>query len=1420
MKAPWRQIFSALLLLLGTLAAALFWLCGTTGGASWLVRTAARAAPFPVEVGGVSGRLVDELRLTAISARWPSGTATVDSLSLRFLPLPLLRGAVSFDRLIVEGALVTMREAEGETRPPPVPPPDLRWPAVAGPAAWLEGRIDALRLSGIRIAAPRRDPVALAELSARVTWRDGRLDLSELAATLPSARLEGSLSAGFVQPSLRTDLTARLAEGPNGMESLSLSADLGPSPSPGGLAGPVILSAAFPDARRVRLEGRAALATNRAELRDLSLSLPEQQRVVTGRAEAVLSGGGMDAELSLAFHDLDLAFAAGTRTEISGDLELSGGADGYEGRFSLRNAGKGVREIRLRGSVAGDLGGASLPRLRGSWLGGEIAGTVSLSWREGLQVEGSLAGRSLDPARVDADWPGRVNFTLRGRARKEGSSPLHAGIEARLLDSTLRGRTLAGEVRARLDEGGLQVPRLELHGEGFDVRAHGALRERLEFSADVPRLGGLLPGAEGSVSATGWIRWRDGPAGAVLTARGEALSFEEVRADSVSVSARWEGEGHPFVVEGEGRGVAVGAIRVAAASVGADGTLEEHELRFSLRWADGDARGSARGTYRSGTWEGTLVSLSAGGDRLGTWSLAAPVRLALSSGRVTVSPFRVTAVGGGSVAAQADLSLDPWRGSVEAEWEGIDPALADFRLGDVRLSGSSSGHARGEWPADGPPSVVLRLTASGSILHGERALRVDRAEAELSWDGEGLAARWSAGFGDNGALAGSVSSGRPPRLGVPAEGEARAQWRSVDLSLLAPWTNGLQVEGGSSGELEARWREDGAIALSGRADLSGGLRRGDRRLEVRSARLALEAGEEGTRLSLDAVLGGGGTVTAGFVSPAAARAGIPQGGALSATWESVDLALFAPWVPPGLALEGTLSGRGEGEMLPEGKFDLGGEAAVRDGKLEWRGEGKAIKAALRSAELRWSWREEAVGGDFSLSLEEYGRAEGKFRLPLPAGLPLEMRHEGEVSATLSATFREKGLLPAFFPGMLQESSGTLALELRVAGTWGSPELSGTATLAEAGAYLPAAGIHLRGVEATAAFAGREIRIETLAARSGDGSVEGTGTVRLDGWTLSGYQGTLKGKDFRTVDLPELRMATSPDLTIEGTAERLQVRGELGIPDLLVYGRQTPLPVRRSEDVVFARAEGASEEETPVSLDIEVKITLGKHVLVKAQGIDARLEGTVTLRTVRENEFAAQGEVQVAEGHYSTYGVRLQITRGRLLFAGGPVERPALDILATRTVGEVKAGVQVTGTLRQPVVKLYSDPALPDTDVLSYVVLGRPLGRQSEGGGQADTLMLAAGALLPMAESTVLRNRLGRHFGIDVVQVQTGEDVKTGSAITVGKYLNPRLYVSYGRSIFTDASEFTMRYDLGKRWQVESRYGEESGVDLYYKIEFR
>ncbi len=58
----------------------------------------------------------------------------------------------------------------------------------------------------------------------------------------------------------------------------------------------------------------------------------------------------------------------------------------------------------------------------------------------------------------------------------------------------------------------------------------------------------------------------------------------------------------------------------------------------------------------------------------------------------------------------------------------------------------------------------------------------------------------------------------------------------------------------------------------------------------------------------------------------------------------------------------------------------------------------------------------------------------------------------------------------------------------------------------------------------------------------------------------------------------------------------------------------------------------------------------------------------------------------------------------------------------------------------------------------------------------------------------------------------------GTALFLGKYLTPKIYVQYGMGLFQNAYVFRLRYDLTQRWKVQTETGEFSGGDILYQWE--
>jgi translocation and assembly module TamB len=533
-------------------------------------------------------------------------------------------------------------------------------------------------------------------------------------------------------------------------------------------------------------------------------------------------------------------------------------------------------------------------------------------------------------------------------------------------------------------------------------------------------------------------------------------------------------------------------------------------------------------------------------------------------------------------------------------------------------------------------------------------------------------------------------------------------------------------------------------------------------------------------------------------------------------WHDLEMARLKTFLPAAFRVEGRFSGQIHGRLFSERRLDLEARASLDGGRIAWSSENGIISAGLKNVELNLAWREKALEGELSLALADYGQIHGDFLLPIPGKVPISLDENGPVRGRLAGEMKEKGLLSAIFPGLVRESRGTFNLDVAVGGTWAHPDYSGNVEIADGAAFLLTAGIQLEKIQARGHFVGERIEIESFQAVSGPGRLQGSGMVRLKDWSLESYQAIVKGEHFETIHLPELQMEVSPDLTLEGAPGKIKIRGKVLIPHLLAKRFSNRAPVQPSSDVVLVGTSETEKKTMPIAIDIEVRVVLGDRVLVKGMGLDARLTGDVTIRATSVDNITGEGEIKVAQGSYSAYGVGLKITRGNVLFSGGPVTRPTLDVEASRKVQDVTAGVKVTGTPQNPKIALYSDPTMSDTDILAYIVLGHPMGADH---GQASLLMVAAGGLLSQGESSVVQDEIKNRLGLSELSVESGGENFQQSMVTVGKYLNPDLYIGLGQSLFTNSQEVRMRYNLSRRWEVESKMGAQSGVDLFYKIEF-
>ena len=889
-----------------------------------------------------------------------------------------------------------------------------------------------------------------------------------------------------------------------------------------------------------------------------------------------------------------------------------------------------------------------------------------------------------------------------------------------------------------------------------------------------------------------------------------------------------------------------------------DGTVHAHELSWRGDGADatattivGDGDFKVSGGLRDWRADGNAVlvrgneranaTLQVHGDANGATFDALRARMPGGSldgsGRLTWSPAL-------QWQAQAQLGgFDPgyvlpdWRGAVNGRLRstgstrrdgGIDATVdADALGGRLRgraLAGRAHAvahlpaHANGRTDIEGDLALTLgasRIEAKGRIAD---TLAIDAAFSPLQ-----LADLLPTG---EGALRGTLQLRGPraqPDIAVDLDGSGirYAGWRAATLHARGrlPWRAGapgtLQLDGtgvdaglalqrvrvNARGAIEALQLDGDAQLDAGTLALQGQL---TRRAPQWSGRIdALRfAPTSGQAWALQA--------PATFVatpSPGGLRLRVPSGcfatadrsGQLCADidWpqradahaKALPLALLGPYLPARTdrrrwQLRGTVDI--DAQVRPRGA-SWAGTAQLRssDGGLSL--DGRARRDILAESGLRIDARFDphAIGADIDGTLRPDGRVTAHVATGWDAHAPLQGRVEIDT--------RELTWLELFSPDIV-DPQGQLVGSIALGGTRAAPAFGGQARLHPFSAELPALALSLRD---------GDVRMDAQPDGSAriDGSVRsGDGTLRVDG-TL-GWQSAdtplrlnVRGENVLVSDTRELHAVVDPDVVVGYVAgQPISVAGSVKIRSARLDLERLDAGVSASSDVVVLDPANP-ERNGSTPRDLDLAMTMGDDVRLHGFGLDGTLAGSVRMRARPGRETVASGALDV-DGRYTAYGQKLDITRGKLVWSNSAFADPVLDIRAEREVGSVTAGIDVRGRASAPEAHVWSDPATSESEALAYLALGRPLASANP-----DEHRQLSAATAALSAGNLLASQLGAKIGLDDAGVSESRALG-GTIVGVGKYLSPRLYVSYGVSLLGTGQVLTLKYLLRKGFDIQ------------------
>ncbi len=399
---------------------------------------------------------------------------------------------------------------------------------------------------------------------------------------------------------------------------------------------------------------------------------------------------------------------------------------------------------------------------------------------------------------------------------------------------------------------------------------------------------------------------------------------------------------------------------------------------------------------------------------------------------------------------------------------------------------------------------------------------------------------------------------------------------------------------------------------------------------------------------------------------------------------------------------------------------------------------------------------------------------------------------------------------------IDSAAGSARAGAALSGTLSDSRVTGTFSLTDAALRLPWLGILLEDIQ----FNGSGERNGEIAVRaslrSGGGDLTITGTTPMLPTAAKPGHLEVRGNRFEAANTPLFHAILTPRLDVRLAMDSIDVRGEVQIPlARLEIAEAPPTAIKPSDDVIVVDSTLPPPHSRPFLG--QVRVILGDSVSFSAFNFDAELAGNVLLRQAANRPPTAAGTLRIEDGRYQAYGQDLNIRNGEVRYTGGPIDNPGLSITATRSARQgsdtIIAGLRITGTAKSPKVNLFSVPTMSETQTLSYLLTGGPVTGGGVGGNTIDKALTSLG----LRGGNLLAAAVGHQIGFQEMTISTQNDIK-GTALQIGRYLAPNLYVSYAIGVFDPINTLRLRYVLSNHLTLLAETGRVSGADVLVRTQ--
>jgi autotransporter translocation and assembly factor TamB len=1060
-----------------------------------------------------------------------------------------------------------------------------------------------------------------------------------------------------------------------------------------------------------------------------------------------------------------------------GQIQLNGTTDAYKVTVGSQLVRNGLPKTELNVDGTGNLQAFNLTALELKSADSTLELTGQIAWQPLITFNLSLDGQRVNPALFVPELPGNLAISTHVKGVIDPKA-LQLDADITQITGTLRNKPFNANGKIKVNGEQVQVDKINIASGKNQLAVNGHINPKqgdLRLKLDLPQLASLWPTLAGNIKGDGELTGGWQQPSLRLAANANNLKFVAYSADKLVIDIDYSATSNQISqLSVIASGIRTNNHLINSIKLNGNGTLSQHTFAAEMDAPQAKLTTGLTGNWQQPIWSGELnkININLPNDQL--WSLANKV------------PIRIERKANGIDAVINEICLTRQSAAICSKFNV-------FANGDFNASLVSKALPTGLLQPFLPPDINLSSVLDGE-LQFQRKLNVLNGTYNFATSPALLSVA-----GKDGTKSFRLN---PSKLLGTVKGDEIMADLNLNLTGDDYLRSHLLLNIGKSQHIAGQ-------VTAAIADFSP-LQAFVPELSHLNGRLAADLNLQGA-LTHPAIKGYFDLVDAELDN---GQFGLRQlnlhgnvagknGDQIQLHGSTMPIVLNKPDAGQSVNINAQVSFTANFKQQPTliGDFSLNLPANTA---ITLRSEGQKKQLALGASSLTGTLRNNRLLATLDLALTGQDYVRGNLQMATTGTKAL--------SGKLNATIRDFGVVETFAPD-LSDVKGLLTADVTLSGTSQKPTVNGTMHLTGGALTVEQLGANFHDIDmiATTPLLSDNVQIRGSAA-SGKGMLKMDGTIGLQpeaGWPTAI---TLSGKDFEVAKLPEAEIAISPALKFGRANNLSKISGELAIPKAIIKVEDIPEnAVNVSPDeIILGETKPDEKSLTTSGLQTDITVSLGKAVSFSGQGLQTKLNGN--LRVIdRASKMTLQGSINMADASYKSYGQNLSVRKGQFVF-NGPVDNPWLTVEAIRLSKskKVTAILSLSGTLDSPQTRISSEPALPESEALAYLLTGSPLNQVSK----SDSNMLASAAIAYGADQA---SWLAEQLGISEFSVQEGNTLKD-TLLVMGKYLTPDFYLGAKVGMFNKQAVLVLKHKLIDNINVETQAGTSQRIKLNYEFD--